>query len=47
MSTIPERLGQVMALDPAAPALEFEGAWSTWVALAAAADAVDAALHER
>lgn len=47
MSTIPERLGQVMALDPAAPALEFEGAWSTWGALAAAADAVDAVLHER
>jgi acyl-CoA synthetase (AMP-forming)/AMP-acid ligase II len=34
-----------MALDPSAPALEFEGAWSTWGELAAAADAVDAALH--
>jgi acyl-CoA synthetase (AMP-forming)/AMP-acid ligase II len=47
MSTIPERLGEVLKLDPSAPALEFEGAWSTWGELAAGADAVDAALRDR
>ena len=47
MSSIPERLGAVMALDPSAPALEFEGAWSTWGDLAAAADAVDTVLRDR
>jgi acyl-CoA synthetase (AMP-forming)/AMP-acid ligase II len=47
MSSIPERFRQVMALDPSAPALEFEGGWSTWGELAAAADAVDAVLAAR
>ncbi len=47
VSTIPPRLGEVMALDPSAPALEFEGTWSTWGQLAAAADAVDTVLRER
>src|SRR5882757_5838216 len=47
MSGIPERLGAVMTLDPSAPALEFEGGWSTWGELAAAADAVDAVLRDR
>ena len=46
-STIPSRLREVMTLDPCALALEFEGAWSTWGELAAAADAVDAALRGR
>ena len=36
-----------MALDPSAPALEFEGRWSTWGELAAAADAVDVVLRDR
>ena len=31
---LPERLGAVMALDPAAPALEFGGRWYTWGDLA-------------
>ncbi|HLM17216.1 MAG TPA: AMP-binding protein, partial [Acidimicrobiia bacterium] len=47
MSTISERLGEVLKLDPSAPALEFEGTWSTWGELAAAADAVDEVLHDR
>jgi acyl-CoA synthetase (AMP-forming)/AMP-acid ligase II len=47
MSEIPERLRAVMTLDPSAPALEFEGVWSTWGELAAAADAVDAVLRDR
>jgi long-chain acyl-CoA synthetase len=42
---IPERLRAVMALDPSAPALEFEGAWASWGELAAAADAVDDVLR--
>jgi acyl-CoA synthetase (AMP-forming)/AMP-acid ligase II len=47
MNPISERLAAVLALDPTAPALEFEGAWSTWGQLAAAADAVDDVLRER
>ncbi len=47
MTGIPQRLGEVMALQPSAPALEFEGTWSTWGELAAAADAVDVVLHDR
>ena len=45
VSTIPQRLREVMALDPSAPALEFDGAWSTWGELSAAADAVDEVLR--
>src|SRR4029079_9525238 len=37
---------EVLTLDPAAPALEFEGTWSTWGELAAVADAVDTVLRE-
>ena len=44
MTSIPSGSAQVMALDPSAPALEFEGEWSTWGELGAAADAVDAVL---
>jgi acyl-CoA synthetase (AMP-forming)/AMP-acid ligase II len=47
MNPISERLAAVLALDPSAPALEFEGVWSTWGQLDAAADAVDAVLGER
>jgi acyl-CoA synthetase (AMP-forming)/AMP-acid ligase II len=43
---IAERLAAVLGLDPDAPALEFEGAWSTWGELAAASDAVDEVLRE-
>jgi acyl-CoA synthetase (AMP-forming)/AMP-acid ligase II len=35
-----ERIGAVAALDPAAPALEFERRWSTWGQLGATIDAV-------
>jgi len=34
------RIAQVFALDPAAPALEFERRWHTWGDLGAAADAI-------
>ncbi len=47
MTGIPQRLGEVTALDPSAPALEFDGTWSTWGELAAAADAVDVVLRDR
>jgi acyl-CoA synthetase (AMP-forming)/AMP-acid ligase II len=47
MNPISERLAAVLAIDPAAPALESDGAWSTWGQLAAAADAVDVVLRER
>ncbi|OAA27841.1 acyl-CoA synthetase (AMP-forming)/AMP-acid ligase II [Frankia sp. EI5c] len=40
LPTLCVRLGRVLALDPAAPALEFERRWHTWGELAAAADAV-------
>jgi acyl-CoA synthetase (AMP-forming)/AMP-acid ligase II len=46
MNPISQRLGAVLAIDADAPALEFEGTWSTWGQLAAAADAVDAVLRE-
>ncbi len=44
MSGIAERIRAVLELDPAAPAIEFDGGSSTWGDLAAAADEVDAAL---
>jgi acyl-CoA synthetase (AMP-forming)/AMP-acid ligase II len=47
VNPISERLAAVLALDPDAPALEFEGTWSTWGQLEAAADAVDAVLRDR
>ncbi len=47
MNAISERLREVTALDPAAPALEFEGRWHTWAELAAMADAVAVALREQ
>ena len=46
MTAIPERLREVLALEPSAPALEFEGTWSTWGELSAAADSVDAVLRD-
>ena len=33
-SGIPGRIAEVLAIDPAAPAVEFEGAWRTWGELA-------------
>lgn len=32
------RIGEVLAIDPSAPALEFEGRWSTWGELATTVD---------
>jgi acyl-CoA synthetase (AMP-forming)/AMP-acid ligase II len=36
------RIGEILAIDPAADALEFEHRWSTWGELAAAVDAIAA-----
>ncbi|MEX5711913.1 SDR family oxidoreductase [Parafrankia sp. FMc6] len=45
LPTLSERIGRVLALDPSAPAVEFERHWHTWGELAASADA--AAPHVR
>jgi len=45
VNPLSERLHAVLALDPTAPAVEFDGAWSTWGELASAAAAVDAAMR--
>jgi acyl-CoA synthetase (AMP-forming)/AMP-acid ligase II len=47
VNPISTRLREVMAIDPAAPALEFEGTWHSWGELAAIADSVASALGER
>jgi acyl-CoA synthetase (AMP-forming)/AMP-acid ligase II len=47
VNPISERLRDVMQIDPSAAALEFEGQWHPWKALAAAADAVDVAMGAR
>jgi acyl-CoA synthetase (AMP-forming)/AMP-acid ligase II len=44
MSKLADMITAVMALDPAAPALEFEGQWRTWGALKRDGDALAAAL---
>jgi acyl-CoA synthetase (AMP-forming)/AMP-acid ligase II len=44
LSALSDRIRAVLAIDPAAPAVEFEGRWYTWGDLAAAVDEVDAAL---
>ena len=46
MTALAERLAAVMALDADAPALEFEGEWSTWGDLSAIAAEVDRVLAE-
>ncbi|KPM52163.1 AMP-dependent synthetase [Frankia sp. R43] len=40
LPTLSQRLGKVLALDPSAPAVEFEQRWHTWGELAATADAL-------
>jgi acyl-CoA synthetase (AMP-forming)/AMP-acid ligase II len=40
VSDLSARLGHVLALDPSAPALEFEGTWSTWGDLGRTAEAL-------
>jgi acyl-CoA synthetase (AMP-forming)/AMP-acid ligase II len=47
VNPISARLRDVTAIDPTAPALEFEGEWHPWSELATTADAVAAALHEQ
>lgn len=46
MTALAERLAAVMALDPDAPALEFEGRWSTWGDLSSTAAEIDRLLAE-
>lgn len=41
---LPRRIRAVLALDPEAPAVEFEGVWHRWGEIAAAGDALDARL---
>jgi acyl-CoA synthetase (AMP-forming)/AMP-acid ligase II len=43
-SGLRERIGAVLAIDPSAPAIEFEGQWHSWGDLRATADAVAALL---
>ena len=43
-NALAERIGAVLALDPSAPALEFERRWRTWGDLAATVDSTAAAL---
>ena len=38
MTELSERIGAVLAIDPSAPAVEFDGRWSTWGDLAARLD---------
>jgi acyl-CoA synthetase (AMP-forming)/AMP-acid ligase II len=42
--TLPERVRAVLALDPEAPAIEFEGSWHPWRELSDLIEALDAAL---
>ena len=42
MTGLPERIAEILAIDPAAPALEFDGRWRTWGELGATVDAVAA-----
>ena len=43
-TSLPDRIGAIYALDPHAPALEFEGRWYPWAALAKTAADVAAVL---
>ena len=40
MTGLPERIGDVLAVDPTADAIEFEGRWRTWGEVADTADRV-------
>ncbi len=40
MHPLSRRIAEVLALDPAASAIQYQGGWSSWAELAAAADAV-------
>ena len=42
LPALSNRVAQVLAIDPAAPALEFERQWYAWADLAATAEAVRA-----
>ncbi|SFF77419.1 Acyl-CoA synthetase (AMP-forming)/AMP-acid ligase II [Novosphingobium sp. CF614] len=45
MSTLSEQIHAVLALDPAAPAIEFHKAWTTWGELAAIMAQIDSLLE--
>jgi acyl-CoA synthetase (AMP-forming)/AMP-acid ligase II len=45
-SALPDRIAEVIALDPAADAVEFDGAWRSWGELAKTIDGVAAAVDE-
>jgi len=44
MGALGDRIDAILELDPEAPAVEFEGRWSSWGDLASAMSALDAAL---
>ena len=44
MTTLSDRIRAVLAIDRAAPAIEFEGRWRTWGEISGTADDVDRAL---
>lgn len=44
--SLADRIDAILALDPGAPAIEFEGKWRTWGELAEAMDALEGVLGE-
>jgi acyl-CoA synthetase (AMP-forming)/AMP-acid ligase II len=46
IAALPDRIAEVLALDPAADAVEFDGAWRTWGELAKTVDDVAALIDE-
>ena len=45
MTELADRIAAILAIDPAAPAVEFERRWTSWGEIAAARAAVDAELE--
>ncbi len=45
LSALPERIAEVLALDPAAHAIEYEGEWTTWGDIAATVEQVAALIE--
>ena len=45
MHPLSRRIAEVLVLDPAASAIQYQGGWSSWAELAAAADAVTEAVR--
>ncbi len=46
MSSLPQRLDAILALDPDAPALEFDGRWYPWSDISTTANDVAAAMAQ-